>query len=191
MAEIESPSQPDVAVVLVTADWAGPARPAETVLRELSRRWGDAVRAVVVDASQDEILDLLGVDVVPTWLRFIRVTDQASDGSGDPGSPAGPASTPPGLVAGADATEVKETGAAATGAAGAPGAAGAAGAAEAAGGPSRIDEHLILRDLPVASSTGDHTVLAGTWRLTKRRTGALPKHDVAREFGPARPAVDV
>ena len=196
MAEIESPSAPDVAVVLVTADWAGPARPAETVLRELSRRWGDTVRAVVVDASQDEMLDLLSVDVVPTWLRFIKVTDQVTD------SPGGLGETASSIAAGA--VETREAGPEAAAAAQAEAAAEAAavetaavetaaagtGAAHpgAAESLSRPDEHLVLRDLPVTSSTGEHTVMAGTWRLMHRRTGALPKHEIAREFGPTRTA---
>ena len=186
MAEIESPSAPDVAVVLVTADWAGPARPAETVLRELSRRWGDTVRAVVVEASQDEMLDLLSVDVVPTWLRFIKVTDQVTD------SPGGLGETASSIAAGA--VETREAGpeaaAAAVETAAVETAAAGTGAAHpgAAESLSRPDEHLVLRDLPVTSSTGEHTVMAGTWRLMHRRTGALPKHEIAREFGPTRTA---
>lgn len=182
MAEIESPSEPDVAVVLVTADWAGPARPAETVLRELSRRWGDAVRAVVVDASQDELLDLLGVDVVPTWLRLIRVTDEVTD---DPGALR---ETPSSIAAGVAVTQAPGTEAVETASVGAEAVGADAVETAAAERLSRLDETLILRDVPFASGTGEDTVLAGTWRLTHRRTGALPKHEVDREFGPTRPA---
>lgn len=59
-------------VVLVSASWAGPSRPAPTVLRELGRRWGTAVRTLLVENPEDEVLDAWGVEVVPTWMRFVR-----------------------------------------------------------------------------------------------------------------------
>lgn len=181
----QSPSEPGVAVVLVTADWAGPARPAATVLRELSRRWGDAVLAVVVDASQDAMLDLLGVDVVPTWLRFNRVVDHVIDvpSSADEADPRRATGT---------ATAVASTGLPALGAENSAEATADVSAEATAGGtaeglaesPAGSEEQLIVRDLPVASSTGVQTVLTGIWKLTTRRRGALPKHEVARDFGP-------
>lgn len=208
---IPSTSQPEpsVAVVLVTADWAGPARPAATVLRELSRRWGDQVRTGIIDASQDALLDLLAVDVVPTWLRLIRldvhVIDAPSNASDDnprPATRSGSATAEAGLSA-RDAEDSAEGAAAGAepGRAGgstthsAPGSAAAwtdvpVGVATATttttttDGPAGFEEHLLVRNLTVTSSTGERTVLAGTWRITTRRRGALPKHEVARDFGP-------
>lgn len=58
------------AVVLVSAQWAGPSGPAPTVLKELSRRWGASVHAVLVENPDDELLDHLDVKALPTWLRF-------------------------------------------------------------------------------------------------------------------------
>lgn len=60
---------PRTVVVLVSASWADPSRPAPTVLRELSRRWGDAVHTVLIEDPSDELLDLWQVDALPTWLR--------------------------------------------------------------------------------------------------------------------------
>lgn len=181
----QPPSEPGVAVVLVTADWAGPARPAATVLRELSRRWGDAAIALVVDASQDAMLDLLGVDVVPTWLRFIRVVDHVIDvppsaDDADPRRATGTATAVASTGPPAPNTECSAEGTAAAHA-GAIAGGTAEGLAES---PAGSEEQLIVRDLPVASSTGEQTVLAGTWKLTTRRRGALPKHEVAHDFGP-------
>lgn len=197
--------EPSVAVILVTADWAGPARPAATVLRELSRRWGDEVRTGVVDASQDALIDLLAVDVVPTWLRLTRVDvhvidapSNASDGNPRPATGSGPATAESGLSApGAEySAEGAPAGAIPGPAAGATtrSALGSAVAwtdvpagvttATTKDGPTGAEEHLLVRDLPVTSSTGERIVLAGTWRITTRRRGALPKHEVARDFGP-------
>lgn len=58
-------------VVLVSAAWAGPSRPAPTVLRELARRWGGQVHALLVEDPTDELLDLLQVEALPTWMRFL------------------------------------------------------------------------------------------------------------------------
>lgn len=72
-----SPSHPPTtralaahAVVLLSAQWAGPSGPAPTVLKELSRRWGTSVHAVLVEDPDDELLELWDVDMLPTWLRF-------------------------------------------------------------------------------------------------------------------------
>lgn len=57
-------------VVVVSAPWAGPSRPAPTVLRELGRRWGAAARVLIVEDPSEELLERWGIDVLPTWLRF-------------------------------------------------------------------------------------------------------------------------
>lgn len=116
-----------VAVVLVTADWAGPAKPAATILRELSRRWGEAVHAVLLQDADDALLDLLDVEVVPTWLRFVGRSQE----------------------------ELEET------------------------------SGLWVPELRGATVSGESVVLPGPWALTHRRSGALPKHVVAEEFGPS------
>lgn len=75
-----SPGAP--VVVLLSASWAGPSRPAPTVLRELSRRWGSRILALLVEEPDNDVLEQLSVDVLPTWLKF-RL--------GDPTSPLGDA----------------------------------------------------------------------------------------------------
>lgn len=111
-------------VALVSAEWAGPSRPAPTVLRELSRRWGDAVKPLLIEDPADEVLEQLRVTVLPTWLRFIAAV----------------------AVPG-------ETG-------------------------------LTIDELRGKDVRGSESILPGPWRLVHQRTGALPKHEVDREFGP-------
>src|SRR5699024_415465 len=48
----------------------GPSRPAPTVLRELSRRWGREIRAVLLEDPDDEVLDQLEIELVPAWVRL-------------------------------------------------------------------------------------------------------------------------
>lgn len=69
-------------VVLVSASWAGPSRPAPTVLRELGRRWGTAALTLLVEDPSEEVLDDLRIEVVPTWLRFVRASSDVEEGSG-------------------------------------------------------------------------------------------------------------
>lgn len=57
--------------VVVSAPWAGPSRPAPTVLRELARRWGTAVQVLIVEEPSEDLLEHWQVDVLPTWLRFL------------------------------------------------------------------------------------------------------------------------
>ena len=76
------PARPVVAVV--SAPWAGPSRPAPTVLRELGRRWGDAVQVLLVEDPTEDLLASWGIDVLPTWLRFRPggAVDGGHDGPG-------------------------------------------------------------------------------------------------------------
>ena len=69
-AEANGPAQPRAAVALVSATWAGPSRPAPTVLRELARRWDGAVHSLLVEDPPDELLEAWKIDALPTWLRF-------------------------------------------------------------------------------------------------------------------------
>lgn len=112
-------------VVLISADWAGPSRPAPTVLRELARRWGTAIRTLWIEDPAEEVLDLLEVEVLPTWLRFSPGPEETDGGS-------------PAVLA------------------------------------------LQGRD-----AGGAEVTLPGPWRVERRRTGALPKHVIDTEFGPA------
>lgn len=70
-------------LVLVSAPWAGPARPAPTVLRELARRWGPAIRVLLVEDPTDELLEHYYVDVLPTWLQFVHGAGGADGGCGE------------------------------------------------------------------------------------------------------------
>lgn len=70
-------------VVLISATWAGPSRPAPTVLTELSRRWGQDIRAVLLEDPLDEVLDQLEITLVPTW---VRLEPAASDMAPPPGT---------------------------------------------------------------------------------------------------------
>lgn len=73
-------------LVLISAPWAGPARPAPTVARELSRRWGAAIRILLVEDPTDEQLERYSVDVLPTWLQFVPVAtgDRGAEGEQTP-----------------------------------------------------------------------------------------------------------
>lgn len=115
-------------VVLVSAPWAGPSRPAPTVLRELGRRWGSRVLTLLVEDPEDEVLQQWEVDVLPTWLRFRRGVPEASQES--------------------------------------------------------TEDRLTVPSLSGQAPTGERLVLNGPWTLTRRRVGALAKHDVESEFGP-------
>ncbi|UEJ81372.1 hypothetical protein Bra3105_10995 [Brachybacterium halotolerans subsp. kimchii] len=42
---------PEAVIVLVTASWCLPCRPARTLLQELQRRWGDRILPLVLDAD--------------------------------------------------------------------------------------------------------------------------------------------
>ncbi|GAP78739.1 hypothetical protein Y09_1573 [Brachybacterium sp. SW0106-09] len=106
-------------LVLVSADWAAPSRPAPTLLKEISRRWGTSMQCLLVEDPEDAFLDRWGIEHLPTWLRF--VTDDVD----------GEQSELHGLTPG-----------------------------------------------------GEELVLDGPWRLTHRRSGALPKHVVDAELGP-------
>ncbi len=106
-------------LVLVSADWAAPSRPAPTLLRELSRRWGTSMQCLLVEDPEDAFLDRWAIEHLPTWLRF--VTD---------------------------------------------------------------DEDGEQSELHGLTPGGEELVLDGPWRLTHRRSGALPKHVVDAELGP-------
>lgn len=67
-ASVAETEADDRVVVLVSADWAGPSRPAPTVLRELARRWGEGRRTLLIEDPDDAVLDQLQVNVLPTWL---------------------------------------------------------------------------------------------------------------------------
>lgn len=68
-------------VVLIAPTWCAPARPGLLIAPELERRWGGDPRLVVVEEPTEELLDLLAVDVVPTWIRLEqRATPRVTEG---------------------------------------------------------------------------------------------------------------
>lgn len=92
----------DSAVVMVVhADFAAPSRPAVTTLRELCRRRGGRVAGVSVDVGGEvprlellwgrrsmewlpeigsrQLLDALGIDLLPTWTRWEPVSGPSAD----------------------------------------------------------------------------------------------------------------
>ena len=71
-------------VVVVSAPWAGPSRPAPTVLRELGRRWGDAARVLLIEEPTEALLEGWRIEALPTWLRF-RHSRAVDEGGGDAG----------------------------------------------------------------------------------------------------------
>lgn len=70
-SHVAPPPADDVpAVVLISASWAEPSRPAPTVLTELSRRWGSSAHTLLVEDPDDDLLDQWDVQMLPTWMRF-------------------------------------------------------------------------------------------------------------------------
>lgn len=149
-------------VVLISAAWAGPSRPAPTILRELQRRWGMSVDLVLFEDPDDAVIDELGVEVVPTWLRL------------EPAPPP-PTPDPAGLLDQAWRTGHGD-------AAGRDEPSHATGSCEQPVPPGLPCRHLALEG---ASPLGENVTLSGSWVEAHRRTGALPKHVIDQEFGPA------
>lgn len=150
-------------LVLLSADWAGPSRPAPTLLRELARRWGPAMHTLLVEDPDDEILDRWGVTHLPAWLRFVPDLPRAN--SANETTP-----TPTSLGDGThqDAqTEDDRLGA--------------------GDEPVEDDRRHGLREdvLRGRSPGGADLTVPGPWVLSHRRSGALPKHAVETELGPA------
>lgn len=152
------PSGAERAVVLVWAPWAAPSRPAPTVLRELARRWGPTVTTLVLEDPAPEVLDLLGVELMPTWLALVPA-DAPGEGTGRKAAeeiaPASGDEAP-------DETTKEADGQA----------------------PPAMPESTI-RDLSGTGVDGETAGLPGIWRIVRRRAGALPKHLVDEEFGPS------
>lgn len=71
-AQAEADGSVEQVLVLVSAPWAGPSRPAPTVLRELTRRWGDALTTVLIEEPSDEVLEQWDIEVLPTWVLLRR-----------------------------------------------------------------------------------------------------------------------
>lgn len=65
---------PEAVIVLVTASWCLPCRPARTLLQELQRRWGDRVLPLVLDA-----------DAEPTHSTVVNTSDGTSENTRDTG----------------------------------------------------------------------------------------------------------
>ncbi|QCR52624.1 hypothetical protein C1N80_02835 [Brachybacterium sp. SGAir0954] len=143
-------------LVLVTASWCAPARPAVTILRELSRRWGPDRTAVHLLDPEPALLDALGVEVLPTWLLLEHA---------GPGEPAA----------------VPDTSAAPS-----PSAAPDAPDAERCTTGRSTVRRTVRTSTLLPTPTGERIELRGSWTELHRRTGALPKHVIDEEFGPLR-----
>lgn len=143
-------------LVLVTASWCAPARPAVTILRELSRRWGPDRTAVHLLDPEPALLDALGVEVLPTWLLLEHA------GPGDP-SAAPDTSAQPSPPDAPDAPEAERSTTGRTAV------------------HRTVCDSTLLR-----TPTGERIELRGSWTELHRRTGALPKHIIDEEFGPLR-----
>lgn len=65
---------PEAVIVLVTASWCLPCRPARTLLQELQRRWGERVLPLVLDA-----------DAAPAHGTGINGSDGTSESARDAG----------------------------------------------------------------------------------------------------------
>ena len=141
-------------LVLLSADWAGPSRPAPTLLRELARRWGPAMHTLLLEDPDDEVLDRWEVTHLPTWLRFVPESVPEGSGSGR-GMRARPNSHGAKDDATRDAVEDRDD--------------------------ERALRETTLRG---HAPGGAELVLTGPWVLSHRRTGALPKHVVESELGP-------
>ena len=152
-------------LVLLSADWAGPSRPAPTLLRELARRWGPAMHTLLLEDPDDETLDRWGVEHLPTWLRFVPAPAQHGGAETSSGSTSGA----DGKAPAADPTDM-------TAIEGDPSDA----ALRDASSTSLYED--VLRG---CSPGGAALSLPGPWVLAHRRSGALPKHVVETEFGPA------
>ena len=66
-------------LAVVSAPWAGPSRPAPTVLRELGRRWGSAAQVMLVEEPDEKLLESWSISVLPTWLRFDPLSGAAGE----------------------------------------------------------------------------------------------------------------
>lgn len=149
-------------VVLVSATWAGPSRPAPTVLRELQRRWGTRVDAVLIEDPDDAVIDALRIEIVPTWLRLEPAPDEAISDSTAPAGQNQPSQQR--SLAHRDERS---------------------GSTRAEGGGPVPRPAAMRLEVEAVSPLGGTLTIAGAWVETHRRTGALPKHLIDHEFGPA------
>lgn len=160
-------------LVLVSAAWSVPSRPAPTVLRELARRPGAPVRGLLLEDPERAVLDELGVSVLPTWLVLGPAADRPG---GDVGGPGGRSDGGPGgrSVGGPDPDDGGPEG---------------CDGAERHADPDRaaaervdavpVDADPVITDLTGLDAAGEPTRLRGRWRELRRAEGALPKHAVA------------
>lgn len=177
-------------LVLLSADWAGPSRPAPTLLTELSRRWGASMRTLLLEDPDDELLDRWEIEHLPTWLRFVpesstAVPDQedveSAGGDGESGHRAASTDRDRADALAADARPVPALDVSTGTNDRAP-----APVPAAASDTARLLEGTALRETSLSGRTpgGEEITLPGPWRLSHRRSGALPKHAVEAELGP-------
>lgn len=177
-------------LVLLSADWAGPSRPAPTLLRELSRRWGPSMRTLLLEDPDDELLDRWEVEHLPTWLRFVPEGREAGRDHGDVGHPLGDGENDHRVApTGRDRGDALDLGSQRPrDADGSPGTSDSASAPASAAGSdaARLVLGTVLREeaLTGRAPGGEEITHPGPWRLSHRRSGALPKHVVDAELGP-------
>jgi thiol-disulfide isomerase/thioredoxin len=159
--------QPEAVIILVTASWCLPCRPARTLLRELQARWGTRYRGLVLEDSPAWVLERLEVEEIPTWLCVIpddrdAAVEEPSDDEREQeiaapassGSESGDADSPG--TAPREATDRTHT-------------------------PDHRDRHLVGED-----PLGGAIALTGGWTELGRRIGAAPKLEIDAMLPPRR-----
>lgn len=189
-------------VLLVTAAWCIPCRPAPTLLRELARRWSGDVHPVLLEDPSDAQLDEWGISVLPTWLRLEPAAEPADTRSVEPADalddaltdePADTPADPPGE--GRPGARISTQGT--------YGIRDSHDSHDTHGTHDTHDTHgirdshdihrthdihdthgLIVRDIPARAPDGAAVHLPGVWVIADRVEGALPKHVIHDRLGP-------
>lgn len=169
------------AVLLVTAAWCIPCRPAPTLLRELARRWSGDVHPVLLEDPSDAQLDEWGISVLPTWLRLEPAAEPADTRSVGPADALDDALTDEPADTPADPPGEGRPGARIS----TQGTYGIRDSHDIHGTHDTHDTHgLIVRDIPARAPEGAAVHLPGVWVIADRVEGALPKHVIHDRFGP-------
>lgn len=161
---------PPCIIAVVGAPWATPSAPAPVVIQELQRRWGEDALGIILDGEDDDVLEQLEIDLLPTWIRWEPADGaQLADGRTAPSAAVAEDSAlaaPDGPLAAAAADE-----------------GGAEGSEPVVPVDAAVAEHarVLTRDLAGIRGVladGRPVRIQGTWRETVRIEGALPKLDV-------------
>lgn len=153
-------------VLLISAEWALPARPAVTVLTELQRRWDPRVTRALVAEAIPSVLDSFSVDRLPTWILLRPQVVVASEAN-HPAAEHDPDPRDRDHAKGPDsAVRVHPGDPACT-----------AGQQPTARTTPR--EWFSIGHEAVRTSDGSVARLLGSWQEVSRLVGATPKHAVA------------